>query len=365
MRVVLLCVFLFTPLLATGQFRKGPHKVVGADFFRGAIYEHKEQVSHLVTDHPWGVRITFDQQTTGSEAWETRYNYPDVGLTFIYLDYNNPVLGQSIALIPHYQFYIGKNRASRSQFNYKIGLGLAYNTEKYDPEENNKNNVLSTDLSFGILFQAGYQFAITQRTYLVSSVAMTHFSNGSIKKPNSGINVFALNLGMSYRLDSGPIEYLPNTETPFRKPPVGFTVALSSGMHEAVRVGSGADPFFVLSGLVDKQLNRKSIFGIGLEWFYSVSLKKIRKYDYWLEDGENPDFKRVGLVISHELLLNRLSLITQAGYYLYDPYSKFSTTYLRAGLRRYFGKKIFGSIAVKSHAARAEAAEFAIGYRIK
>ncbi len=365
MRGILLCMLLIMPLMAPGQFRKGVNKVVGVDFFRGAIYEHKEQISHLITGHPWGFRVTFDQKTFGREAWEARYNYPDVGITFVYLDYNNETLGQSIALIPHYQFYITRNKVARNQFSYKIGLGLSYNTEKYDPEHNNKNNVLSTDLSFGILFQASHQWAVSKKVNLVSSVSMTHFSNGAIKKPNSGINVFALNMGVNYRLNYNKIEYLPNTESPLERQPFGIMVAVSGGMHEAVRVGSGADPFWVVSGLADKKINRKSILGVGLEWFYSVSLKKIRKYDYWLEDGENPDFKRVGIVISHELLVNRFSVLTQAGYYLYDPYSKFSQTYLRAGLRRYFGRRFFGSIAVKSHAAKAEAAEFAVGYRIK
>jgi hypothetical protein len=70
-------------------------------------------------------------------------------------------------------------------------------------------------------------------------------------------------------------------------------------------------------------------------------------------------------VLSHELMLDKYSVMMQTGYYFYDPYKAFQTIYFRLGLRRYFSEKLYSSIGVKSHSAKAEAMEFAIGYRIK
>ena len=353
------------PTVTTAQFKKGGARVLSAEFMQGAIFEHKKQISHLITNHPWGIRISLDQGTNGSETWQSRYNYPDIGLSFIYMNYKNETLGQTYALAPHYKFYITKNKKSLSQFGYKIAFGLAYNTQKYDRETNNKNNVLSTDLSFAVLFEGWYQYKVNNKLGIKTSVSMTHFSNAAWKKPNSGINIFSLNFGLSYYLNSSPVEYVINEEEALKEKSIGYTLTISGGAHEAVRINTGTYPFFVTSAFIDKRLNRKSRLGLGLEWFYSISLKKFREDDYWLAEGDDPDFNRVGIALSHELTVNEFSVLTQAGYYLYDPYSVFDPIYLRLMLRRYFGAKIYGSVAVKSHAAKAEAAEFGIGYRLK
>ncbi|MEM6525482.1 MAG: acyloxyacyl hydrolase, partial [Bacteroidota bacterium] len=343
----------------------GGRQVFSIDYMRGSIFEHKEQISHLITEHPWGLRLSLNQKTDGTETWHARYNYPDVGLTATYINYNNEVLGSNFSLIPHYQFYLTRDKKKRSQLAYKIGFGLAYNSEKYDRETNNKNNVISTDLSAGVLFEFLYQYKIRDRWGLYSSLSMTHFSNAALKKPNSGINVFSLNFGVQYYLDPKPIEYRSHNEDKLASKDIGFTFSIAGGAHEAVRINTGTDPFFVVSAFADKTLNRKSKLGLGLEWFYSESLKNFKDEDYFLPEGEDPDFNRIGLALSHELMINTLSIISQAGYYIYDPYSVFDPIYLRLGLRRYFGDHFFGSVALKSHAAKAEAGEFAIGYRLK
>ena len=76
------------------------------------------------------------------------------------------------------------------------------------------------------------------------------------------------------------------------------------------------------------------------------------------------DYKRVGLFIGHELFINKLSVVTQLGYYVYYPYDFETRTYIRVGLKYYVYKKWFASLALKSHGARAEAVELGIGIRL-
>ena len=365
MKRLITFIFFLAPLLLSAQFRTGGKQVISVDYMQGSIFEHKEQISHLITEHPWGVRLVLNQKTDGSKPWHARYNYPDIGLTAVYINYDNEILGSTFSIIPHYQFYLTRNKEKPGQFAYKIGLGLAYNSEKYDRETNNKNNVLSTDLSAGVLFELLYQYKITDHLGLYSSVSMTHFSNAAWKKPNSGINVFSLNIGLRYYLDPEPVEYKVLEEDEILNKAIGYTVSIAGGAHEAVRINTCTDPFFVVSAFVDKTLNQKSKLGLGLEWFYSESLKNFKEEDYFLPEDEDPDFNRIGLALSHELVVNEFSIISQAGYYVYDPYGVFDPIYLRLGLRRYFGDHFFGSVSVKSHAAKAEAGEFAIGYRLK
>jgi hypothetical protein len=351
------------PILTNAQFTPGLNKTVGLEVFRGFILEHKPQISHLITNHPIGFRIQYDKKVYGQSQWEQRYNYLDQGMTFVYMDYQNPVLGKTLALIPHFNFYWRSKREAKGQIQFMMGFGMGYTTNKYDPVTNNKNNVISSDLTGAVLFQFGYQYQLNERLFLNTSASITHFSNGAIKKPNSGINIISSNIGMSYMLKYKPQEYIRTEELPFTVKPIGFTATLTGGAHESLKIGSGAKPFFVLSTLVDKQVNYKSRFGVGIEWFYSASLKDEIKYDPKVD--KNTDFNRLSIVLSHELMLDKYSIMMQTGYYFYDPYKAFQTIYFRLGLRRYFSEKLYSSIGVKSHSAKAEAMEFAIGYRIK
>ncbi|MTI20570.1 acyloxyacyl hydrolase [Fulvivirga sp. RKSG066] len=362
---VLVAILLLIPGLSLAQFSGEGERILHMEYMHGFILKHKKQISHLIIGHPQGIRATLVRQTNGSERWHQRYNYPEAGLSLIYLDYQNPSLGKSIALIPHYNVYFTKNRQAKSRWKYQIGLGLGYNTNKYHRETNNQNNVLGTDLNFGISMQLQHQYQITKDIALLNSVSLTHFSNGSIRKPNSGINTVSFNTGIAYSLSKKAYSYNFNQNDPIDKEGLGYTATLSFGMHEATKIGAGSYPFFVLSALADKTLNHKSKLGIAIEWFYSESLKRDIKFDPELAGEEGPDFNRIGIALSHELVLGDFSVMSQLGYYVYDPYKPFTSVYIRAGLRRYFNDNLFASLCVKSHHARAEAAEFALGWRFK
>lgn len=361
----LLAVVLFMPGFAAfaQPLSQKPDKALGVEFFKGFILEHKPQISHLITDHPTGFRLVYNRKTHGDCPWESYYNFPDRGFTFVYMDYHDDRLGKTLALIPHLALYLRRKREAKSQVLFKAGFGVGYTTEKFDPVTNNQNNVISTDITGAVLLQLGYDYKVLPRFHINSSLAMTHFSNGALKKPNSGVNIMTANIGIYYTVDDQKRTYTYREKPVLSSKPTGYSLMLMGGAHEAVKIGAGAKPFFVLTALADKRMTHNSRFGLGLEWFHSRSLKEEVAFDVDVDPGT--DFNRIGLVLSHELMINEFSMITQAGYYLYDPYKVFMPVYLRLTLRRYFGDRFFSSVGVKAHAAKAEAMEFGIGYRIK
>jgi hypothetical protein len=102
--------------------------------------------------------------------------------------------------------------------------------------------------------------------------------------------------------------------------------------------------------------------------FFSKFLKELIYYysvafpEYDVKGDE--DWKRIGVFVGHELFINKMSLVTQLGYYVYYPYDFEGRIYNRIGMKRYFGDKFFGAITLKSHGAKAEAVEFGIGVRL-
>jgi hypothetical protein len=123
-----------------------------------------------------------------------------------------------------------------------------------------------------------------------------------------------------------------------------------------------------LSTYADKRLSNISAIQVGADVFFSNFLKELIYYQSVAfpekEVTGDEDYKRVGLFVGHELFINRMSVITQLGYYVYYPFDFEGRTYIRVGLKRYFGKKLFGAITLKSHGAKAEAVEFGIGVRL-
>ena len=147
-----------------------------------------------------------------------------------------------------------------------------------------------------------------------------------------------------------------------------YNLVFRTGLNESEVINSGQFPFYIFSAYVDKRFNRKSALHIGTEFFFSNFLKELIRFQAIsfpeLNVSEDSDFKRVGVFFGHELFVNKISVVTQLGYYIYYPFDFEGRVYNRIGIKRYFGKKWFGAISLKSHAAKAEAIEFGIGIRM-
>ena len=78
----------------------------------------------------------------------------------------------------------------------------------------------------------------------------------------------------------------------------------------------------------------------------------------------NTDYKRVGIFVGHELFINKVSLVTQIGYYVYKPLKSDAALYDRLGMKYYISNKFYTEIAIKTHGFLAEALEFGVGVRL-
>jgi hypothetical protein len=306
--------------------------------------------------------ISLDKHTYGDKDWQSRYNFLGVGFSLYYLDYQNPTLGKTIAIMPYYNFFFNKNHQQRSDFIFKMAFGLGYNTNPYHHKNNNKNNFIGSDISFGTQLQMRYDYRITPRMSLKTGLSVIHFSNASIRRPNKGINIVTANVGVQYALTRNKVDYKIN-QSSFEKEPLKYNMALSFGSSETTTIGAGSFPFYVLHAYAQKRRSYKTAWQAGTDIFITKSIKEDIKYDPVLE-GKQPDYKRIGIFIGHEWYINRLSFVTQFGYYAYRPYDSFKVVYQRINLKYYITDKVFAGFSLKTHFAAAEAAEFGIGIQL-
>ncbi|RLD28739.1 MAG: acyloxyacyl hydrolase [Bacteroidetes bacterium] len=358
----ILCLF-FGVILS--QDNQTSSSYVDVSYFKGNIALHNTSILHLIKGHPEGFILSWNKKTFGHKDWEQRFNYPDYGVSFNYQNLKNDVLGNSYAFYAHYNFYFFKRNLM-----LRIGQGLALTTNPYDKINNHKNIAFGSKFMSSTYVMLNYKKErIIDRFGLQAGLSLIHYSNANVKAPNTSINSITLNIGVTYNLDEEDPEYV-NTiskEDKFTQP-IKYNFIFRSGINESDVIDSGQFPFYIFSAYADKRINHKSAFQFGTDVFLSNFLKEYIKYNAVAfpernEDGE-ADYKRVGVFVGHELFINKMSVITQFGYYLYYPFDFEGRTYFRIGLKRYFSDKWFAALTLKAHGVDAEAVEFGIGIRL-
>lgn len=355
--------FLLFSLSLFGQ-KQNPF-MVEASILRGNTLPHTEDMYHLVNGHPEGLMLSVLKKTDGSKEWHQAYNYPDYGGYFLYQDFKSQPLGQNYAIGALYNFYFWKRHLQ-----LKLAQGIAYTTNPYDKEDNSKNKAFGSRLMGNTNIGLAYDNqTLFKNIGFHAGILFTHYSNGRMKSPNSGINTYLLNLGLNYNL-SEDFKRQPDTTLVKKsyKEPIHYNFVLRTGINESSIINSGQFPFYHLSFYADKRIDRKSKLQLGTELFLTKSMQEYIKYYSvaYPEDNISPDtdYKRIGIFVGHELMINRISLETQIGFYVYEPFKKDIPVYDRVGIKYYFTNKFFGGFTIKTHLFLAEALEFGIGYRI-
>lgn len=335
---------------------------IEANYFYGSILRHNKDISSLITGHPEGLVLSYNRKTYGLNEWERLYNYPDWGFTFAYQDLKNENLGETFNALAHYNFYFIKRKLM-----FRIGQGVGYTTNPFDIETNVENNAYGTRLFSATLVVLNYKQAITPTISFQTGFTFLHGSNGNLRSPNTSTNTLAINAGIIYKDQPVP-DFIAKGPREVYREPIHYNFSLSSGANESDYVGLGREPFLILSAYADKRLSKKSSVVAGAEMFFSRFLKNEIEFlsIAFPQFGvtADQDWKRAGIFIGHELHLNKIALMTHAGYYFYYPYDFEGRFYQRVGLKRTFGDTFFGSIALKTHGAKAEAVEFGIGIRL-
>lgn len=357
---------LLFPILLTAQDTPDGKYTVDAQYFYGNIIPHRKSIQHLITAHPDGIVLSVNRKTFGEKEWEQSYNYPDYGVSFHYQHMKNEILGDMYGLYGHYSFYFLKRHLM-----FRIGQGVAYNTNPYDKETNFRNYAYGAHIMPSTYFMLNYNKAdLWEGLGVQAGLIFIHHSNASMKAPNTSTNTFGFNVGLNYTFDRNENnQYIKQTTDTIKyNQPIKFNITFKGGLNESDVIGSGQKPYYALSFYADKRLTRKSAFQLGAEVFWPEYLKEYIKYKAVAYPEENidgnADYRKIGVFGGYELFINNLSLEGQVGYYVYSPFDSTGRLYQRIGMKYYFSDMVFATLGLKTHAAKAEVMEFGIGVRL-
>lgn len=320
----------------------------------------------IYNSHFPAFEINLGKETFGREYWQIMYDYPVIGLSYWYSHLgNSEMLGSAHAIFPYVNYPLFSNE--KQEFNFRLGLGLAYLTKKYERLTNYKYIAIGSHVNVAGNFNFEYRYRVSSRLQTAIGLSLMHFSNGSTKTPNYGINIPSMNIALAYRLSEENSHLqkniMPNLykfEFPENKF-VGLKTLASIGYKD---MGNEYDrKFFIYNFSLDfqKQIAYKSLFGAGVDITHHGA-------DYFLVDYKNVEHKnqlqilRIGINGNYELRMDKLSYGFAVGYYV-NGIMKPNELYFKLSLNYDITDHLYTGISLRSEFARADFVGLGIGYK--
>jgi hypothetical protein len=339
-------------------------KFISAAFNYGWVWKHHKDIVGLPDAYPKGLEINIGWQTTGKKTWQQLHNFPRWGFQLLYYYLDDPTqLGQSFQITPYMDLFLLKR--PKHELYIKIGTGLAFYSKQYNAETNPYNTLISSPINSSGLFSMTYRYLISDHWSVIGGFNFNHGSNGSFKQPNLGINIPSLQVGTHYTFHPERIKFIKQPLPDFKKSLNWYTnVSFSSKQSSSEPLNDVNYLAVTLSTYAGKRLTRKSMVLAGLDACYDESLK------YELRD--NPDYQqnkysiyRFAATVGYAFILTeKTHILMQNGIYLYDPYNLDVPVYQRYGFRFNPIKNLYFGYYLKTHLAKADFWEFAVGVKI-
>jgi hypothetical protein len=331
----------------------------GVNFHKGFIIAHRPAMVHLQKQFSTEVELSYLKTVDGSKPWHSVYNYPQYGIGYKYFDFgNNRELGQGHSLFGQVVYPL--IRRNRLRLGAKVGIGVGYVEKTFNVTDNYKNLAIGTQLNGYVNTGIRFQFFTSKNFQFNAGIDFAHFSNGSFRKPNLGINLPSLNIGGIYYV-GGPLESKkPTEEIPKRKRE--FTATIAMAVKE-VYPPNGSKYFVnIFHFQYHHPLHRKGFIGGGIEGTIDRSLP------FQLEEKANghsylENTLRSGIFGSAGIRMGNFDGYFQMGAYTYNRYKEDGNIYNRLLLRYALSKKSFISFGLKSHFGKADYFEWGLGIK--
>ncbi|MEN8225548.1 MAG: acyloxyacyl hydrolase [Bacteroidota bacterium] len=367
---IMLMMISMPTLFAQGHQHKhiGSNLMVEAKAGYGFLIPHRQEMEIFNAHFP-SFEISISRKTDGRQRWEYRYAYPIIGVAYWYSNLGtSPHLGDAHALFPYINFPISPNKLTRLYF--RGGVGLGYLTKHFDRLENYKNIAIGSRLNAAVSMSIELRTKIMNRIYFTGSIGLTHFSNGSMKTPNFGINIPTVNAGVVYKLSK---------ENPYKRSKLQpelypyefdgkkfFQIQFGTGLgYKNMEAEAGGKyGVFALYANVLKQVSFKSRIGVGFDLSYDGTDKHLIETG----TGETPEgflpVVKTGGNLAWEMMMSRVSLVLNVGGYFSGAYKREGGIYEKISIWYYINPKLFTSITLKAHYARADYITLGMGYNI-
>lgn len=262
-----------------------------------------------------------------NQEWAQRLKGPVTGLSLGFSDFgSSDSLGYAVTAMPFVEF----NAFRMQRFKVKVGMGISYFTEKYDPVSNPNNQGITTDLVWSFRSFFHYQFLSGEKMDWRLGVGYFHHSNGHTRLLNQGLNLFMVSLSadiktLDKKFDAIVPEKIEYANSKFNY----FSLNAGYGINVLSTAFNDKKPVYTLSGEFGKMWNRTYKVGVGFYYrLYQHYYDYIENDEFLVRNGEEFDFFKedpwryatnFGVHASAEVLLNHIGIHIEVGINLHKP----------------------------------------------
>jgi hypothetical protein len=320
------------------------------------------------------ISLQFTWQTNGRKLWEQIYDYPRFGAGVykaFFINTSEP--GNPLAL--YGTFCAPIHRWNRFSLNTEIGAGLAFNWNTY--RENRYNLAMGGKVTVFVDTGVYFEYDAQNGIFLSGGAGFNHYSNGALKKPNLGINTFSPKISVGYNLNRSQGKYREKIIPEFVKKNEVLLTAYTGwenmlydlSVPDSIPIDGGI--FYNTYGIgatFKRQVSYKSKFGIGLMIdYYGTACRTFANPDSKRKNASFSNGLEISVYPSYEIVINKLSIIMQPGFFLYRKNYPYRTPFMyqRIGLNAALSENLSFGINMRAHRfSIADYIEWTIGYRL-
>ncbi len=325
----------------------------------GFLIAHRESMAHLPQSHFHSYELGYYFRSTGDQAWEKAHNFPQFAVVAsAVLNANNSVLGNGFGisgrvLLP--KRYWGKQK--QWSWNNDIAFGLGYLEKKFDLLDNPKNIAIGSHIN--LLVMLGTEIRYRKPNYEFSlGFDFTHFSNGGTIKPNLGLNIPSMKMGLSWITKRR--EWIENTSE-FKRSDLDLFLMGMGSIKNNYEFENFVYPIFGLSAHLSKKHGTRYRYLYGIDLLYNEANRNFLSTP---ADQSMLETMQVGIYNAWELEIYRFCFSVGMGVYAYNPYNPHGWFYHRLGGRFSITERLSFHGFVRSHWAKADFFETGLSYKI-
>ncbi len=326
----------------------------------------------------FSARLLFQNAGKGEKAWYGTYDYPYLGVGICVSDFfDYKEMGIPIAI---YGFINGPfHRWNKLAFNYEIDLGLMGNWHHFNPENNPYNIAIGAIRTVYIDLGVGLSYRFLPRWEAELDMGVAHFSNGSIKVPNWGLNTLSPRVEVRYHISKRQ-PFKKYKIIPFKKT-TSLDFTIFGGVKNVVHLDSAEvniqpdyqGVYFPIAGFrttFNWHITHKSKFGLGMAMTYDGSTDAqivVENNNMFLKNLPFSYGVRISIFPSYELVMGPFSLLFQPGFYLYrkkapDQVPEF---YQRIGFKYTLAHRVTFGVSLRAYRFQvSEFIEWSVGYQL-
>lgn len=357
-----------------GHIKRNNFRTIEVRGQSGAHIYGGESLTDAVSAGYGAFEVRYGWQSNDTTKWNKYYGYPSYGIGYYTGFLGDPLLfGNPNAIYGFINFPLSAPNKKNS-FEISPALGVTYNLNPYDPENNPLNDAIGSKINVYFNVNFGFAYRITREMDLTYGVSFSHFSNGRSNIPNLGLNMLGLYLGLRYHYNANqgtldkdrfttnvlPARYKIPNRTPmehFKRQSINVYAAVGSVEASDPNNEGKNNRYMPFSVTLDYQYQWRIMHALtlGMDYFYDPSME-VKFPD------EPSKYNMVGIHAGYRYSFWRLAILLQIGTYIENKERK-NNIFVRPTFQYHITDKIYAQVGLKTRGpGSADWIEFGIGF---